>query len=127
MMVLVDTRRRTCHTLVLNYLVVGHGFTAFLDHFKLVVAWMWTMKESLAPVKHLLKHVPEDWVGGERCCCVPHALCRLAWPSMTPLPDSVLEVRHSIVTFMPWLLAESARRCPKLACQGRMRAHIGCI
>ncbi|KAK9866343.1 hypothetical protein WJX84_006185 [Apatococcus fuscideae] len=63
MMVLVDGRRRTCHTLVLNYLVVGHGFTTFLDHFKLVLAWMWTMKESLAPVKHLLKHVPADWIG----------------------------------------------------------------
>ena len=65
MMVLVDGRRKTCHTLVLNYLVVGGGFRAFLEQFQSVIAWMWKLKESLGPVEHLLKQLPEDWVGGD--------------------------------------------------------------
>lgn len=63
-MVLVDGHRKTCHTLVLNYLVVGGGFRAFLDQFQSVILWMWKMKESLAPVEHLLKQLPEEWAGG---------------------------------------------------------------
>ncbi len=63
-MVLVDGRRKTCHTLVLNYLVVGGGFRAFLDQFQSVIAWMWRMKESLAPNQHLIKKLPDDWAAG---------------------------------------------------------------
>ena len=64
MMVLVDSRRKTCHTLVLNYLVVGGGFKAFLDQFQSVIAWLWKLKASLGPQEHLLKQLPEEWAGG---------------------------------------------------------------
>ncbi|KAK9830284.1 hypothetical protein WJX72_010812 [[Myrmecia] bisecta] len=51
--VLFDARRHTCHTLALNYFVVGGGMRALLEQFQAVTQMLWQSVEEE-------KAVPED-------------------------------------------------------------------